>query len=165
MKSVQNHVNLITKSDYNIAKIITKSDYNIAKNIRIHCCKNITPKQGQNTSKMSIANKNINIVRGKVTSDTKNHYSLDKVIEKPQITMAKYPDTNNGQRCESENNSHALNNGNVQRCDSADNGQSRTSHHVDKAQVQVNYTTCVKNRFWPYVLKKMLTIVHMVAII
>ena len=98
---------------------------------------------------MSIANKNINIARGKVTSDTKNHYSLDKVIEKPQITMAKYPDTNNGQKCKSENNSHALNNGIVQRCISADNGQSRTSHHVDKAQGQVNYTTSVKNRFWP----------------
>ena len=79
--------------------------------------------------------------------------------------MAKYPDTNNGQRCESENNSHALNNGIVQRCDSADNRQSRTSHHIDKAQGQVNYTTSVKIDFGPYALKKMLTIVHMVVII
>ena len=76
VKSVENHVNTITKCDYNVGK-----------NIRVHCCKNITPKHGQNTSKISVANKNINIARGKVTSDTKNHYSRAKVIEKPQITM------------------------------------------------------------------------------
>ena len=81
---------------------ITKRDYNVGKNIRVHCCKNITPKQGQNASKMSRANKHINIVCGKVTSDNKNYYSRSKVIEKPQITMTKDPDTNNGQRGESE---------------------------------------------------------------
>ena len=113
---------------------------------------------------MSIANKNINIARGKVTSDTKNHYSRSKVIENPQITMAKDPDTNNGQRCKSENNSHALGNGIVQRCDFAENRQSRTSKHVDKTQGQVNYTPSVKIDFGPYALKKMLTIVHMVTI-
>ena len=128
---------------------ITKRDYNVGKNIRVHCCKNIRPKQGQNVSKTSIPNKNINIARGKVTSDTKNHYSRSKVIEKPQITMAKDPDTINGQRCESENNSHALGNGIVQRCDFADNRQSRTSKHGDKTQGQANYTPSVKNRFWP----------------
>ena len=128
---------------------ITKRDYNVGKNIRVHCCKNITPKQGQNVSKMSIANKNINIARGKVISDTKNHYSRSKVIEKPQITMAKDPDTINGQRYESENNSHALGNGIVQRCDSADNRRSRTSKHGDKTQGQANYTPSVKNKFWP----------------
>ena len=63
--------------------------------------------------------------------------------------MAKYPDTNNGQRCDLENNSHALDNSIVQRCDCADNRQSRTSNHVDKSKSQVNYTTSVKNRFWP----------------
>ena len=97
---------------------------------------------------MSIANKNINIACGKVISNAKNHYSHSKVIEKPQITMAKYPDTNIGQRFDSENNSHALDNGFVQRCDFADNRQCRTSNHVDKAKGQVDYTS-VKNRFWP----------------
>ena len=81
---------------------------------------------------MSIANKNVNMARGKVTNDTKIDYSWSKVIRKPQITMAKYTDTNNGQRCDPENNSHALDNGIVQRCDFADNRQSRSSNHVDK---------------------------------
>ena len=98
---------------------------------------------------MSIANKNMNIARGKVSSDYKNHYPCSKVIGKPQITMAKDPGTNNGQMCESDNNSHALDNGIVQWCDFADNRQSRTSKHVDKTQGQVNYTASVKNRFWP----------------
>ena len=71
VKSVENHINTITKRDYNVGK-----------NIRVHCCKNITPKHGQKTSKMSIANKNINIARAKVTNDTIIHYSRSKVIEK-----------------------------------------------------------------------------------
>ena len=55
----------------------------------------------------------------------------------------------NGQRCESDNNSHLINNGIVQRCHSANNRQSRTSNQTGKAKGQVNYTTSVKNRFWP----------------
>ena len=98
---------------------------------------------------MSIANKNINTTCAKVISDTKNHYSRAKVIKNPQITTANDPDTINGQRCESENNSHALGSGIVQRCDFADNRQSRTSKHGDKTQGQAIYTPSVKNRFWP----------------
>ena len=98
---------------------------------------------------MSIANKDINIDRGKTVIDSRNHYSWSKDIEKPKITMAKYPNKNNGQRCDLEKNSHAFDNSIVQKCDFADNRQSGTSNHSDKSKGQVNYTTSVKNRFWP----------------
>ena len=123
VKSVENHMNTNTKRDHDIGK-----------NTSLYCCKYITPKQGQNTSKLSMANKNISIAHGKVTSDTKSHYSGFKVIEKLQITMANYPDINNGHKCESKKNSYGLDNGITQRCDFSDNGQGRTSNQVEKTK-------------------------------
>ena len=137
-KLVENHRN-----------VITTREVNVSKNIRVYCDKNITPKHGQNLSKMSIANKNINIAHDNMFRDTKSHYSRVKVSQNPQKTMAHHTDMKNDQRCESDNNSHSRNNGIVQRCDSANNSQSRTSNQTGKAKGQVNYTTSVKNRFWP----------------
>ena len=76
-KCVENHTN-----------VITKCEVNVGKNITVYCGKNITPKQGQNPSKMSIANRNINIAHDNMFRDTKNHYSRVKVSQKPPKTMA-----------------------------------------------------------------------------
>ena len=133
----------------NHRNVITKREVNVGKNITVYCGKNITPKHGQNPSKMSIANKNNNIAHDNMLRDTKSHYSCVKVSQKTPKTMDHYTDMKNGQRCESDNNSHSINNGIVQRCDSANNSQSRTSNQTGKAKGQANYTTSVKNRFWP----------------
>ena len=94
----------------NYRNIITKREVNVCKNITAHCGKNITPKHGHNPAKKSIANKNINIARDNMFRDTKSHYSRVKVSQNPPKTMACYPDMKIGQRCESDNNNHSMNN-------------------------------------------------------
>ena len=112
---------------------------------------------------MSIANKNINIAHDNMFRDTKSHYSRVKVSQKPQKTMAHYTDMKNGQRCESDNNSHSINNGIVQRCDSANNSQSRTSNQTGKAKVRLITQQVLKIDFGLYVLRTRLSLVHMVT--
>ena len=81
----------------NHRNVITKREVNVSKNITVYCGKNITPKHGQNPSKMSIANKNINIAHDNMFRDTKSHYSRVKVSQKPPKTMAHYTDMKNGE--------------------------------------------------------------------
>ena len=119
------------------------------KNIKSYCSKNITPTGNHMASKRSLAKVNTSIASGTKTKDTNSQCSRVKTTKKPQTTMIQYPDIKNGQRCESEDNSHVINDGFAQRCEFADNGQSRTSKHDNRTQGLDKYATSVKNRFWP----------------
>ena len=119
------------------------------KNIKSYCSKNITPTGSHMAWKRSLSKVNTSIASGTKTKDTNSQCSRVKTNKKLQTTMIQYPNSKNGQRCDSGDNSHVINDGFAQRCEFPVNGQSRTSQHDNRTQGLDNYATSVKNRFWP----------------
>ena len=68
--------------------------------------------------------------------------------------MGNYLHKNNGQRCDSDNNAHSLNNGNAGRCDFSNNGRSDTFNHTFKSKGMSITQLVLKRNFGPYALKK-----------
>ena len=124
-------------------------------NIKRYCSKNITPTGSHMASKRSLANVNTSMASDTKTKDTNSQCFRVKINKKPCTKVIQYQDVKNGQRCESEDNSHVINDGWAQRCESVHNGQSHTSKPDNRTQSQDNDThvkkcqLVSKNRFWP----------------